>query len=343
MRLAELAERLGCELRGDAEVEIVGIAPIESAGPGELTFVANPRYTRHLATTKASAVILPTGAPAIALPTLRTADPYFAFARAIECFFQPLRPPSGIHKTALIARSARIGAGASIGEYCVIGEGVTIGAGATLWPHVVVYPDVVIGDRFVAHSHVTIRERVRIGDDVILHAGVVLGSDGFGYVLGPSGGAYKIPQSGDVVIEDGVEVGANTTIDRAAVGSTIVRRNVKLDNLVMIAHGCEIGEGSMLAAQVGLSGSTRVGRGVQMGGQAGSAGHLEVGDGARVAAQSGLTNSVAPGSTVSGLPAIDMTLWRRVAAAWVRLPDLLRRVRRIEKLLGLRSSERHES
>ena len=279
MRLVELAERLGCELRGDGEVEIAGVAPIESAGPGFLTFVANPRYARHLATTRASAVILPTDAPAIALPTLRAADPYFTFARAIECFFEPLRPPAGIHSTAVVASSARIGVGASIGAYCAIGESVSIGAGAMLWPHVVVYPEVSIGDRFVAHSHVTIRERVRIGNDVILHAGVVLGSDGFGYVLGPSGGAHKIPQSGDVVIEDGVEIGANTTIDRAAVGSTIVRRNAKLDNLVMVAHGCEIGEGSMLAGQAGLSGSTRLGRGVQMGGQAGSAGHLSVGEG----------------------------------------------------------------
>jgi UDP-3-O-[3-hydroxymyristoyl] glucosamine N-acyltransferase len=335
MRLAELAERLDCELRGDGELDIVGVAPIENAGPGELTFVANPRYTRHLATTRASAVILPVEAPAMRLPTLRTSDPYLAFARAVECFFRPLVPPPGIHATAVVAASARIGAGASIGPYCAIADGVTIGAGATLWPHVVVYAEVTIGDRFVAHAHV--------GHDFVLHAGVVIGSDGFGYVLGPSGDARKIPQSGDVVIEDGVEVGANTTIDRAAVGSTIVRRNAKLDNLVMIAHGCEIGEGSMLAAQAGLSGSTRLGRGVQMGGQAGSAGHLEVGDGARVAAQCGVTSSIAANATVSGLPAIDMTLWRRVSAALVRLPDLFRRVRRIEKSLGLRARDGRES
>jgi len=175
---------------------------------------------------------------------------------------------------------------------------------------------------------------VRIGDGVILHAGVVIGSDGFGYVVSHGGSIHKVPQAGNVVIEDGVEIGANSTVDRAAVGSTVIRRSAKIDNLVMIAHGCEIGEGAMLAGQVGLSGSTRVGRNVLMGGQAGSAGHLEIGDGARVAAQSGITNDLRSGVTVAGTPTIEASLWRRVVATLPRLPDLLRRVRALEKRLS---------
>jgi UDP-3-O-[3-hydroxymyristoyl] glucosamine N-acyltransferase len=335
MRLAELAERLGCELQGDGEIEINGVAPIENAGPGDLTFVGNPRYARHLKTTRASAIILASSTPPIDAPALRTAEPHLAFARAIEIFHRPVEQAPGIHPTAVIAATAVIGPDASIGPYAVVGENVRLGARATLAPHVVLYPEVTIGDRFVAHAHVTVRERVRIGNDVILHAGVVIGSDGFGYVPTRAGTIHKMPQAGNVVIEDGVEIGANTTVDRAAVGSTILRRNVKLDNLVMIAHGCEIGEGSMLAGQAGLSGSTRLGRFVQMGGQAGTAGHLYVGDGARVGGQTGITNDLDGGVTVAGTPPIEIALWRRVATVLPRLPELLRRVRALEKKLGI--------
>ncbi len=335
MRLADLAEELGCELRGDGDIEIAGVAPIESAGRGQLTFVANPRYARHLRTTQASAVILPSDAPEVRLASLRGSDPYFAFARAIELFYRPIASPPGVHPTAVIAASARIGAGASIGAYCVIGDGVAIGEGARMAPHVVIYPEVAIGDRFIAHAHVTVRERVRVGNDVILHAGVVIGSDGFGYVASPDGRVHKIIQGGDVLLEDHVEVGANTTIDRAAVGSTVIRRGAKLDNLVMIAHGCEVGESTMIAAQVGLSGSTRVGRGVRIGGQAGTAGHLSIGDGAQLAARSGVVGSIDAGMVVGGFPAVEAPRWRRVTAALARLPELLRRVRRIEKRLNL--------
>lgn len=334
MQLAELAGLLGCELRGDGSVEITRAAPIENAGPGDLTFVANRRYMRFLADLRASAVILPVDAPATATPSLRAADPYLAFAKAVEHFYQPVPFPAGIHPTAQIAPDAQIGADAAIGAYAVIGAGVRIGAEARLAPHVVIYPHVVIGDRFLAHAHVTVRERVRIGSDVVLHSGAVIGSDGFGYV--PSGdGVRRLLQAGDVVLEDEVEVGANATIDRAMVGSTVIRRGVKLDNLVMVAHGCEIGECSMIAAQSGLSGSTRLGKWVRMGGQVGSAGHLTIGDGAQIAAQSGLDNSVPAGRIVGGTPAVDIALWRRVVAASARLPELLKRVRRLERHLGL--------
>jgi UDP-3-O-[3-hydroxymyristoyl] glucosamine N-acyltransferase len=334
MQLAELAKLLGCELRGDGSVEINRAAPIESAGPGDVTFVANRRYLRFLDGLTASAVILPFDAPAVGVASLRTPDPYLAFARVVEQFYRPLPLPSGIHPTAQIAPTASIGPNAAIGAYSVIGDAVRIGADARIAPHVVIYPEVAIGDRFVAHAHVTVRERVRIGSDVVLHSGSVIGSDGFGYVP-TAGGIRRLLQAGDVVIEDEVEVGANTTVDRAMVGSTVLRRGVKLDNLVMVAHGCAIGEYSMLAAQAGLSGSTRLGNWVRVGGQVGSAGHLSIGDGAQVAAQSGLSNSVAPGATVGGSPAVDVALWRRMVAASTRLPELLHRVRRIERRLGL--------
>lgn len=335
MKLRELADRLGCALEGDGDVEIVRAAPIESAGAGDITFVANPRYVRHLATTKASAVILAPDLPPVAIPSLRTANPHFAFAKAVEQLYEAPRPLPGVHRTAVVAASAQIGVGASIGPCAVIGEKVQIGRDARIEAHVVIYPEVVIGDRFTAHAHVTVRERVHIGNDVTLQNGVVVGSDGFGYAVGPDGAIHKILHAGDVVLEDEVEIGANTTVDRAAVGSTVIRRGAKIDNLVMIAHGCEVGERSMLAAQVGLAGSTRVGRLVRMGGQAGAAGHLTIGDGAQVAAQSGVANSVPAGAVMGGYPAVDAAVWRRYSVALQHLPSLLRRVRRLEKRLGL--------
>jgi UDP-3-O-[3-hydroxymyristoyl] glucosamine N-acyltransferase len=330
MRLREIADALGCELHGDGDIAIDALAPIDHAGPGDLTFVANPRYERHLATTGASAVLLAKDAPAVRLPSLRADAPYLAFAQALRLFHRPPVQPVGIHPTAVIAADAVLGENCSIGPHAVVGAAVRIGRDAVLAPHVVVYPQVSIGDRFLAHAHVTIREGVVIGDDVTLHAGAVIGSDGFGFVPTPAGDIEKLAQIGNVVIEDGVEIGANATVDRATIGSTVLRKGVKLDNLVMVAHGCEIGANSMLAAQVGLSGSTRLGAWVRVGGQAGFAGHIRIGDGAQIAAQSGVANDVAPGATLGGTPAIDVRLWRRISAALLRLPELLRRVRRLE-------------
>jgi UDP-3-O-[3-hydroxymyristoyl] glucosamine N-acyltransferase len=335
MRLADIAQRIGCELRGDGSVEITGLAPIEDAPPGTLTFLANPRYRQHLKTTRAAAVIVATNEPGVSLPALCAPDPYLAFARALELFYIPPPQQDGIHPTAQIAPSARLGRDAAVGPYSVVGAGAVLGDRARLDAHVVVYPEVHIGNDFRAYANVTVRERVSIGDRVILQSGCVIGGDGFGYVIGADGQARKITQAGTVVIEDDVEIGANTTIDRAAVGATLLRRGVKIDNLVMVAHGCSIGEGSALAAQVGLSGSTRIGRFVRMGGQVGCAGHLTIGDGAQIAAQSGVPNDVASGAIVSGYPAVEIHQWRRFVAALPRLPELLRRVRRIESALGL--------
>ena len=335
MKLAEIAERVGCELRGDGSVEITGLAPIDSARPGQLTFLAHARYAQFLPTTRAAAIILAYDAEDAAIPSLRAHDPYLAFAKALQLFYRPPYFAPSIHATAVIAPTATIGLDAAIGPYVVVGERTKIGAGARIAAHVVIAEDVVIGSGFTAHPFVSVRERVQIGDDVVLQSGAKIGGDGFGYTLGDAGQIIRIPQTGRVVLEDRVEIGANTTIDRAAVGDTVVRRNAKIDNLVMIAHGCDIGSGSMLAAQVGLSGSTKLGQFVRLGGQVGSAGHLTVGDGAQVAAQSGVPNDVPPGTTVGGYPAVEIHVWRRLSAALPRLPELLRRVRRLERAAGI--------
>jgi UDP-3-O-[3-hydroxymyristoyl] glucosamine N-acyltransferase len=336
MKLADIASHLGCELRGDGSIEVNRLMPIEEAGPGDLTFVANPRYRPFLKTTRASAVILAASEDDVLLPSLRAADPYYAFSQAIGLFYTPPPGWTGIHPTAVIAASARIGKDAHIGPYTVIGEGVVIGERARIDAHVVIYAEARIGDDFRAHAHSVVRERVEIGHRVILQSGCVVGGDGFGYVLGADGSVRRITQSGTVILDDDVEVGANSTIDRAAIGATRVRRSAKLDNLVMVAHGCSIGEGSVLAAQTGLSGSTKLGRLVRLGGQVGVAGHLTIGDGAQAAAGSGIPNDVPPGAIVGGYPAVGIHEFRRQTAALARLPELIKRVRKLEAALGLR-------
>jgi UDP-3-O-[3-hydroxymyristoyl] glucosamine N-acyltransferase len=335
MKLGEIARRLGCTLEGDPEVEIAGLAPIDDAGPGTLTFLANERYRSRLKDTRASAVIV---GPDVAVPgaaALRSAEPYLAFVRALDLFFTPYAPPPGIHPTAAIAPSAKLGERIAIGAYAVIGERAAIGDDGRIDAGVVIYPDVTIGDRFVAHARVVVRERVRIGNDVKLQAGAVIGGDGFGYTPDETGRVRPIPQSGTVVLEDEVEVGANATIDRATVGATRVRRGAKIDNLVMIGHGSDVGSFAFLAGQTGLAGSSRIGAGAQLGGQVGISGHLTVGDGSRLAAQSGVTNDVPPGADYAGYPAVEVHAWRRMMVSLLRLPDLLRRVRAIEAKLGI--------
>lgn len=332
MRLDELAARIGCELQGDGGIEVGRVATLDDAQPGDVTFLSNPRYARTLPRTRASAVIV-SAAFEGALPAaaLRAADPYLALARALEIFAPPRREEAGIHPTALVHPTARLGPDASVGAYAVIGAGTRVGARARIGPHVVVGPATEIGDDFVAHAHVSVRERVRIGHRVTIQDGAIIGSDGFGYAVTPEGTAHKMPQTGTVILEDDVEVGANTTIDRATVGATRICRGAKIDNLVMVAHGCEIGEGCFLAAQVGLAGSTTLGRFVQLGGQVGVAGHLSIGDFSRVSAKSGVPNDVPAGKTIGGYPAADIAQWRRQSAALARLPELLQRVRRLER------------
>ncbi len=334
MRLADIAARVGGTLDGDGTVEVHGVSSIEEPIAGTLTFLADAKHANRVAGLDVAAILLPHDGPAVALPAVRVTNPYLAFVELVEVFHPPVPIEPGIHPTAVIATTARLGANASIGPHAVVGDGVVVGADCVLHAGVVVYPRVTIGARFTAHARAVVREDVRIGDRVTLHAGVVIGSDGFGY-LPDAAGIRKIPQVGTVVIEDDVEIGANTTIDRATFGDTIIRRGTKIDNLVIVAHGCRIGPHCLLAAQVGLAGGTTLGTGVMLGGQVGSAGHLTVGDGVKVAAQSGIHGDLDGGGTYGGYPAVEIRQWRRAMAALAKLPALLRRVRRLERRAGI--------
>ena len=327
MKLSELAETLGATLQGDGTVEITGIAGIEDAVAGHVTFVSNKKYIPLANTTRASAILVEPDFPEIPVATLRIADPYLAYARTIELFYAPPVYAPGIHPTAVIAPTAKIGRRAHVGAYVVIGDGVTIGEDATLHPHVVIYPHATVGKGFIAHAHSVVREHCQIGDNVILQNGVIVGSDGFGFAR-TQDGWYKIVQSGPAILEDSVEVQANSCIDRASIGETRIRRGAKIDNLVQVGHGSTVGEHTLLCAQVGLAGSTEVGKNVILAGQVGVAGHLTIGDGAIATAQTGIPNDVAPGKTVSGSPAIDNLQWMKSVAIFGRLPELIKSLRK---------------
>jgi UDP-3-O-[3-hydroxymyristoyl] glucosamine N-acyltransferase len=327
MKLSEIASALGARLEGDGAVEITGLAGIEQAGPGQLTFVANPKYAGAAKTTRASAVIVAEDFPALATATLRIKNPYLAFARALELFYQPPKYAPGIHPTAVLHPSARIGKDASIGPYVVVDEDVEIGQGCVLLAHVVIYRGARIGRNFFAHAHAVVREHCRLGDNVILQNGAVIGADGFGFAKDDQGRWHKIVQSGPAMLEDDVEVQALACVDRASVGETRVRRGAKLDNLVQVGHGSSVGEDALLCAQVGLAGSTEIGRDVILAGQVGVAGHCRIGDGAVATAQTGIPNDVAAGKVVSGYPAIDNKQWLRSVALFERLPELTKSLR----------------
>ena len=333
MKLGELAARLECKLEGAPDLEISGVAGMDEAQAGQITFLSNPKYRSKLGTTQATAIIAGADVDTLGKPTLRSADPYMSFARALEVFYPFQRPAAGIHPTAVIAPDVKLGRNASIGPYVVIEAGAEIGDDCVLKSLVTIYPGVKIGHRFFAHSHATVRENVRIGNDVILQNGVVIGGDGFGFVPRPDGTFYKIPQTGIVVIEDGVEVQANSCIDRAAVGETRLHRGVKIDNLVQVAHGCDIGENSLLCSQVGVSGSVKVGCNVMLLGQVGVVGHLTIGDRVIATPQTGIPNDVPPNATISGTPAVDHMLWLKASAAYKRLPEMLAGFRKLKGLL----------
>ncbi len=329
MKLSAIANALGARLEnGLPETEITGVAGIETAGPGQITFVSNPKYSALARTTKAAAVIVGEDFPAITTAMLRSKNPYLDFARALELFYQPPRYAPGVHPTAVVHPSAKIGKGAHVGPYVVIQEDVQIGDNAVLLAHVVIYRGVKIGDNFMAHSHAVVREYCRIGNNVILQNGVVIGGDGFGFAKNNDGHWHKIGQSGPTVIEDDVEIQANACIDRASVGETRISRGAKIDNLVQVGHGSKVGEDSLLCAQAGLAGSTDVGKNVILAGQVGVAGHCKIGDGAVATAQSGIPNDVRAGAIVSGYPAIDNKLWLRCVAVFNRLPEIAKLLRK---------------
>jgi len=339
MRLAELAARLGAELHGDGSIEITGVRGIEDAGPTEITFVANPKYAGLTRTTQAAGVLVTPDFPEISRPTLRLANPYFAFSRALSIFYQPPNYPPEIHPTAVIDPTATIGAGAHIGAYAVIESHVTVGDRATILSHVVLYSGVRVGDDFFAHAHSVVREGCVLGDHVTLENGVIVGSDGFGFAKDDNGRWQKIPQSGPVRIGDHVDVQANACIDRATVGTTEIADGAKIDNLVQIGHGSKVGENTLVCAQAGLAGSSVVGANAILAGQAGVAGHCTLGDGVILTAQSGVSHDVPAGKMLSGSPAFENRNWLRAVAGFQRLPDILRRLTRLEHAVDASASK----
>jgi UDP-3-O-[3-hydroxymyristoyl] glucosamine N-acyltransferase len=322
LRLRDLAERLGCRLEGDGAIEITRVAGLEAAGPGDITFFTNPRYAAALRTTRASAVILADDGSVAPCAILRSANPYLSFAHALA-ILSPERPVApGIHPTAIVGRDVSLGSGVSVGPFAVLGEGARIGDRVIVHAHSVIGPDARVGDDCVLHARVSIRERSILGNRVVVQDGAVIGSDGFGFVTASDGAHHKIPQLAHVVIEDDVEVGANTTIDRPAVGETRIEAGTKIDNLVQIAHGVRVGRHTLIAAQAGVAGSTHIGSRVMLAGQVGVAGHIHVGDGVRATAQTGIPNSLEEGAFVSGYPAIDNRDWLKASAIFRRLPEL---------------------
>lgn len=331
MKLGELASRLGAELHGDAQLEITGVKGIEEAGPTEVTFVANPKYSALARKTRAAAVLVNPDFQQIDTPTLRIENPYLAFARALGCFYQPPTYAPGIHPTAVIDPTAVIGPDAHIGPYVVVGPGVRLGANATLLPHVVLYPGVQAGSHLFAHSHAVVRENCVLGDHVTLENGAIVGADGFGFAKNEAGHWEKIPQSGPVRLGDRVDVQANACIDRATVGATEIGAGTKVDNLVQIGHGSKVGENALLCAQTGLAGSSVVGNNVILAGQTGVAGHCSVGDGVILTAQSAVSHDIPAGKMISGSPGFDNRIWLRAVLIFQRLPELLKRLDRVEK------------
>jgi UDP-3-O-[3-hydroxymyristoyl] glucosamine N-acyltransferase len=344
--LGELADALQARLEGDPGRVVVGVAPLESAGPDQISFLVHPRYREAALASRAGAFLAPADVVGLPGPTLHCAAPQQALIDLALLFHPrvPIRP--GVDRTAVVAADARVDPTAAVGPLTVVEERAVIGPGVRLHALVYVGPGVLIGEDSVLYSHVTLREGVRVGRRVVIHPGAVLGADGFGFVF--DGGAHrKVPQVGGVLIEDDVEIGANTTIDRATFGDTIVRRGSKIDNLVQIGHNVEIGEHSLLVAQVGVSGSSRLGRGVVLAGQVGVADHVTLGDGVVAGAQAGIPSNLEAGARVLGSPARPLAQAKRIIVVEGRLPELLQRLRaleqRLEKLAARLGEERGRS
>lgn len=340
MKLGELASRLGAELRGNPDLEVTGVKGIEDAGPADLTFVANLRYAGLARKTQAAAVLVEPGFQEIEAATLRLQNPYLAFSRALAFFYQPPAYAPGIHPTAVVDPTAVLGEAAHIGAYVVIGPGVRLGAHATLLPHVVLYPGVQTGDYFFAHAHAVVRENCVLGDHVTLENGAIVGADGFGFAKNEDGQWEKIPQSGPVRLGNRVDVQANACIDRATVGATEIGDGTKVDNLVQVGHGSRVGQNTLLCAQTGLAGSSMIGNNVILAGQTGIAGHCTVGDGVILTAQSAVSHDIPAGKMISGSPGFDNRIWLRAVTIFQRLPELLKRLERLEKKAAAEESAR---
>ena len=331
MKLRELAERLGCRLEGDGAVEIRRVAGLDQAGEGDVAFFANRKYAPALRRTRASAVIIGEDEPPAPCAMLRTKHPYLAFANALSLFVTPAHPPVGIDTLSFVAADASIGRDVSIGPFSSVGRGARVGDRTVIYPNVCIGDGAIIGDDCVIHSHTAVRERSVVGNRVVIQNGAVIGSDGYGFVKRPDGTHQKIPQTSIVVIEDDVEIGANTAIDRPAIGETRIQAGAKVDNLVQIGHGVNVGRNTLLAAQVGIAGSTSVGDNVTLAGQVGVAGHVTIGSGASAVGQSGITNSVPDGAFVSGYPAIENKEWLRSSVIFRKLPELRQKIKDLEQ------------
>lgn len=332
MKIVELAQQTGAQLEGDAGLEITGAAGLDIAAPGQVTFLANPRYTSQVETTRASAIFVGEGVEVKRdIAVLRSSDPYLAYTRTLRLFHpEPTFAPF-IHASAVIDATAQLPANVWIGAHAVIGSGSLIGERVRIYPNVTIYDEVQIGSDSVIHSGASIREGTQIGERVVIYNNAVIGSDGFGYAKDEERHWLKIPQTGRVVLEDDVEVGAGTTIDRASVGETRIKRGVKIDNQVQVGHSSTVGEDTLLCGQVGLAGSTHVGRRVILAGQVGVGGHVHIGDDAVLMAQAGVFYDVAEGKVLSGgIPAFDHRDSLRTMAAIRKLPEMARTVRALE-------------
>lgn len=334
MKLAEIASSLSCDLEGDGSIDIIGVATLENARDGDLSFFTNLKYQNAARHSRASAILVDRNCPTMNVALLRNDNPYLAFAKAIEIFYteSPVRP--FIHPLAYVADTAVVGDGVFLGPYAYVGEQVVLGNHAVIQARCTIHDCAEVGDGTLLHSGSVIRERVVIGKNCVIQNNAVIGSDGFGYARQSNGEWYRIIQTGTVIIEDDVDIGACATIDRPTLGETRIKSGTKIDNLVHVGHGCIIGADNLLCAQVGLAGSSKTGTGVVLTGQVGVAGHLTIGDGTIVTPQSGIANSVESGRTISGSPAIDHNKWLRSSAAFSRLPDTQRAVRSLELRLS---------
>ena len=332
MTLQELAERLGCRLEGGAAAtDVTGLAGLDDAGPSDVTFLANPAYAPRVAGTRAAAIIASDALPSAPCAILRAANPYLTFARAVALFAPADAAPEGAHPTAIVAADARLGEGVSVGPFTIIESGATIGARTRIGSHVTIGAGAALGDDCRIASHVSIRARVSLGHRVVMQDFAVAGSEGFGYARRDDGTHEHIPQTGAVVIEDDVEIGALTAIDRPAVGETRIAAGTKIDNLVQIAHGVRVGRNVLLAAQVGIAGSTKIEDNVALGGQVGVTGHVTVGKGVQAAAKTGVTGDIKAGTVIAGYPSDEIQSWRKSHAALRRMPQLRERIRELEQ------------
>ncbi|MBL0269546.1 MAG: UDP-3-O-(3-hydroxymyristoyl)glucosamine N-acyltransferase [Chitinophagaceae bacterium] len=341
---SQIALIVNGRVEGDSQVTVSSFGKIEEAGRGQLSFLANPKYEEYLYTTAASIIIVNDSfelKQAVSATLIRVPDAYTAFATLLGKYQEIMQQQlTGIQQPAYISGTATYGDNVFIGAFAYLGENVKIGKNCKIYPHVFIGNNTSIGDNCIIHPGVKIYHETQIGNQVIIHAGTVIGSDGFGFAPQADGSFKKVPQIGNVVIEDQVEIGANATIDRATIGSTLIKSGAKLDNLIQVAHNVEVGHSTVIAAQAGISGSTKIGNGVMIGGQAGIVGHIQLGDGAKVNAQSGVSKSIEAGKAVTGSPAYDYTAALRSQAAARKLPELEKRVKELEALVKQLLSEK---